>query len=193
MRELDEKENKICRELIRNPRLSDNQIAKKTGIPTMTVNRKRKKLEEENILKYFTSLDKRNTGIGIFNAKKLYIIKFKPGITRVNYIEKLEEDPYWRMFNSKFISAAYLGQKDGHLALIILLDAVSQELLDEEFNGNIVPFLKEKLGDDCIVEIITTSIDKTVRVHHNYLPAMNMKNGIIKKNWSSEYVFVDET
>ena len=193
MRELDEKEVKIIRELIRNPRASDNMIARKTDIPVMTVNRKRKALEEKNMIRYYISLDKRHPELRIFEAKGLYIIKFKIGITRKQYVETLEEDPNWRMFNSRFISSAYLGDKDGHLALIITLDAVTKDRLTEEFNGKIVPFLKEKLGSDCIKEVITASIDKTVRTHHNYLPAMNMRNGVVKKEWPNEYIFINET
>lgn len=192
MRTLDEQEVKIIRELIRNPRLSDNKIAKETDISVMTVNRKRKKLEEEKLLRYYVSIDKGEFGLHIFDAKELYIIKFKMGITRKKYMEALETDPMWRMLNSRFISLAYLGEKDGHLALMIILDAPTKSQLVEEFNGKIVPFLREKLGEDAIREVTTASLDKLVRVHHNYMPAMNMENGRIKKSWSDELIFVNE-
>ncbi|MBN2101327.1 MAG: Lrp/AsnC family transcriptional regulator [Candidatus Aenigmarchaeota archaeon] len=192
MRELDEKEVKIIRELIRDPRASDNQIAKRTNIPVMTVNRKRKKLEEEKLLRYYTSIDKGEFGLKVFGAKTLFVIKFKIGITRQTYYETLEKDPTWRMFNSHYISLAYLGEKDGHLALIIILDAKTREDLVEEFNGKIVPFLEEKLGQKCIKDIITTNLDRMVRVHHNYMPAMNMENGKIKKEWPDSLIFVNE-
>ncbi len=192
MRDIDRKEAEIARELIRNPRASDNMIARKTGIPVMTVNRKRKRMEKDGLLRYYVSLDKGTYGMRIFTAKELFIIKFKIGITRKLYLEKLEPDPTWRMFNSKFISLAYLGEKDGHLALIIVLDAVTSNQLADEFNGRIVPFLKEKLGQDCIREVITTSLNKLVRVHHNYLPYMNMESGVIKKEWQDQYIFVNE-
>ena len=58
IRTLDEQEIKIVRELIKDPRLSDNKPAKKTGIPVMTVNRKRKRLGAEKLLRYYVSLDK---------------------------------------------------------------------------------------------------------------------------------------
>lgn len=193
MRKLDEKEVKIVRELIRNPRASDNAVASRTGIPVMTVNRKRKRLEEEKLLRYYVSLDKGEFGLHIFDAKMLFIIKFKIGITRGEYLEKLEQDPTWRMFNSRFISLAWLGEKDGHLALVLVLDAVTEDQLVEEFNGRIVPFLKGKLGQNCIREVITSSLNKLVRVHHNYMPAMNMEKGIISKDWPDRYIFVNET
>ena len=92
IRELDESERKVVRELIKNPRISDNQIAKNTKVPVMSVNRKRKRLENEGLLKYFTSFDTGEFGTGTFKAKQIYIIKFKIGITRGEYIEKLEKD-----------------------------------------------------------------------------------------------------
>ena len=183
---------KIVRELIRDPRASDNQVARRTNIPVMTVNRKRKKLEEEKLLRYYTSIDKGEFGLKVFGAKTLFMIKFKIGITRQKYYETLEKDPVWRMFNCHYISLAYLGEKDGHLALVIILDAKTREDLVEEFNGKIVPFFEDKFGQKCINEIITVNLDKMVRVHHNYMPAMNMENGRIKKEWPDSLIFVNE-
>ena len=37
----------IIRALIRNPRVSDNQIGLMTGVPIRTVNRKRKNMEKQ--------------------------------------------------------------------------------------------------------------------------------------------------
>lgn len=192
MRKLDENEKKIVRELIKNSRISDNQIAKNTNIPVMTVNRKRKQLEKENLLRYFTSFDTGEFGTGKFKAKQLYIIKFKIGITRNDFIEKVEKDKRSQRFNASYISLSYLGEKDGHLALIMILDAETDSTLVDEFSGKIIPHLKEKLGEDCIREIITSKISNTLRRHHNYLPELNMENGRIKKDWPDSYIFVDE-
>jgi len=191
-RKLDEAERKIVRELIRNSRISDNQIAKRTGIPVMTVNRKRKNLEEQKLLRYYTSIDKGEFGLDIFGAKKLYIVKFNIGITRKQYLKTMETDGKWRMFNCKYISLAYLGEKDGRLSLVIVLDAKDEDHLVEEFNGKVVPFFKEKFGNDCITETITVSLNKLVRVHHNYMPYQNLENGRIKENWPDDMIFVDE-
>lgn len=190
--ELDNNERLIVRELIRNPRISDNQIAKRTNVPVMTVNRKRKRLEGMKVLRYYTSLDKGEFGMHIFGAKQLYIIKFKIGITREKYLKTMETDAKWRTFNCKYISVAYLGEKDGHLALVIVLDAKDEAHLVEEFNGKIVPYLTEKLGSDAIEDITTTSLSKLIRVHHNYLPYTNIENGKIKDSWLDDMIFVDE-
>ncbi len=192
MVELNETERKIVRELIKNARASDSQISKQTGIPVMTVNRKRKKLEEEKLIRYYTSIDKGEFGLKTFGAKELFIIQFKVGISKAEYLNKVEKDSSWRMLNSHYISFAYLGEDEGHLALIISLDAVEQNELVEEFNGKIVPYLKNKLGDDCIKRVRTFNLSKLIRVHHNYMPAFNMEKGHIKKDWPDDMIFVDE-
>jgi len=191
-RTLDAQEVKIIRELIRNPRISDNGISKKTKIPVMSVNRKRKKLEEEEILMYFTTIRKGPDGLGMFHSRKLYTIKFKIGITRYKYLQIMEKDPQWRTFNSKFISYASLGEKDGSLALIIFLDAPDESMQVEEFNGKIVPFLKQKLGPDAIDDISTATLNRLIRLHHNYLPFENMSNGRINDDWPDDLIFVNE-
>lgn len=193
MRELDQNEVKIARELIKNTRISDNQIAKKTNVPVMTVNRKRKKLEKEGLLKYFTSLDTGEHGTGMFKAKQLYIIKFKLGITRQQYLDSVEYDKKWMGFNADYISLSYLGEKDGHLALILILDAETESELVDDFNNRIIPHIKEKLGENAIIEVITTRITDTIRRHHNYLPSINMENGVMKKEWPDEWIFVDKS
>jgi len=192
MRKLEENEKKIVRELIKNARISDNQIAKNTGIPVMTVNRKRKRLEEEKLLRYYTSIDKGEFGLDIFGAKQLYIIKLKAGITRKEYLEKLELNAQWKVFSSNHISLSYIGEKDGHLAIILILDAKDEKDLVEEFNGKVVKSIKEKLGENCIKKIITVPLSKMIRVHHNYMPAFNMEKGTIKKDWPDELLFVDD-
>jgi hypothetical protein len=159
----------------------------------MSVNRKRKKLEEDKLLRYYVSIDKGEFGLKIFDAHMLYTLKFKAGITRRLYMDTLERDPQWRMFNSRFISMAALGEKDGQLALVIILDAPSESELVEEFNGKIVQYLREKFGQDCIEKIFTTTINKRLRVHHNYMPHTNMEQGHIKQDWPDELIFVDET
>ncbi len=191
-RNIDGNERKVIRELIKNPRISDNQISKNTGVPVMTVNRKRKNMEKEGILRYYTSLDTGEFGTGIFKAKQLYIIKFKTGLTRNDYIEKVEKDMNFQAFNNSYISLSYLGEKDGRLALVLILDAETESLLVDEFNGKILVSMKAKLGEDCIREIITTKISNTLRRHHNYIPIINMENGIIKKGWPDEWIFVDQ-
>ena len=189
---LDEQEKKIVRELIRNPRISDNQISKRTKIPVMSVNRKRKRLEQANILKYFTSLDSGEKGTGIYNAKQLYIIKFKIGITSETYLESLEYSSKYRGFKATYESLSYLGEKDGHLALVLVMDGRSDAKLVDEFNGKLIPYFEDVLGRDCIEEVTTAKLTHIVRRHHNYLPRFNMTQGKIKDDWLDEWIFVGD-
>lgn len=189
---LSAQEAKIVGELIKNPRISDNQIARNTKIPVMTVNRKRKALEEKDLLQYYASVKKHGDGIGIFGVRQLYIIKLQSGITRQRYIQDIEMNPSLKLFNCTFISSTYLGEKDGHLAIIVILDAVDDTKLMDEFNEKIIGTLKQKFGEDAIREVTTTRITDTVRIHHNYLPKVNMHKGIMKKDWPTELVFVDD-
>jgi len=192
MEELDENQRKIVRELIKDTRISDNKIAKNTGIPVMTVNRKRKLLEEKNLLRYYTSFDTGIYGLGKFKAKELFIIKFKLGITKDMFIDKVEMEKKMMPFFADYISSSYLGEKDGHLALIVVLAAETDRELTEEFNGKIVPFIRQKLGQDVIKEVTTVSINTSLRRHHNYLPLINMEKGKMKKDWPDDWIFVDK-
>lgn len=191
-RPLDLQEKKIVRALIRNPRFSDNQVAKHTGVPVMTVNRKRKRLEREGLLKYFTSFDTGQEGTGLFPEKQLYVITFVIGITRKDYLEKFERDKRYQGFNASYLSQSYLGEKDGHLALILVLDARTQSELVEEFNGVFVPHLRKAFGENSIQEVTSARITNTLRRHHNYIPLLNMEAGYLKKDWPEGWIFVDE-
>ena len=86
---LDETERKIVRELIRNARASDSEISKRTGIPVMTINRRRKRLEDSKLIRYYCSIDKGEFGLKIFGAKELFIVQFKIGISKKEYLEKI--------------------------------------------------------------------------------------------------------
>jgi len=190
MRTLDDQERTILRALIKNPRASDNAIAKSTGVPVMSVNRKRKKLEEEGLVTYHTRLNTRK--LGIFESQQMYILKLKAGLTKADYLAKFEEDTQVRNFSTKYISSSYLGERDGHLALIFVLNAKNESALVEEFNGKIVPYIQSKLGESAIVSIEAVPIAMQIRSMHNYLPERNMKNGVILPEWSDDLLFVDD-
>jgi len=192
MIKLDVQEEKIVKELIKNPRQSDNQVSKKTKVPVMTVNRKRKQLEQKGFLRYYTELNLGEKGTGLFISRQLYIIKFKIGITSEKYLESLEYDAKFRKFKANYINESYLGEKDGHLSLVLIIDAKSESKLVDEFNGKLVPYFIEKLGEDCIKEVVTTKLTETIRKHHNYMPHFNMDKGTLKDDWIDDWIFVDK-
>lgn len=189
MRTIDAHEEAILRELILDPRLSDNQIAKRTNIPVTTVNRKRKKMEQEGVLSYFAYVSD-NVMSDIKKARQLYIVKFKEGITMQNYLDKLKNDKTFRVDNAKYHVDSYLGEKDGHFAISMIVEAATPAELMDLFHGTIVKGLRARHGDDCIVEIFTTKIICPVRLHHNYLPLFNMKNGKISEDWHKNWIYI---
>lgn len=191
MVEFDAQEVKIVRELVRNPRISDNQLAKNARVPVMTVNRKRKKMEERGLISYYTSIKYEEEATGIFHARQLYIIKLKIGITRETYLEKIKADKELLGFSAEHIAESYVGEKDGHLALMIIMDAKTEPELIESFNGKFVTNIQKLFGEDSIKEVITTKLNIPVRLHHNYLPLINMEKGKIRENWPDEYIFVE--
>ncbi len=191
MKQLDHQEREVVRMLIRNPRASDNEVSRQTGIPLMTVNRKRKALEKEGFLRYFTSLDTGEHGTGKYTAKQVYIVRFKIGITRQQFLATIS-DASLHAFSACYISLSYLGEREGHLTYLAMIDAVTESALLDAFNEKLVPYFQKKFGMDCIEEVTTMRITNTIRRNHNYIPMLNMECGIIKKDWPDNYIFVDE-
>ena len=190
MQKFDNHEEKILKELIRNPRISDNQIAKNTRIPVTSVNRKRKQLEENGFINYYVEVVDEGPEKGQHNARQLYIIKFKEGITRQKYIDEIKKSENFRKVNPRYHSESFLGEKDGRFAIILIVEAKSEDELIEIFNGSIIPEIKKRHGSDCINDIITAKVTFPFRVHHNYIPIFNMEKGTIKKDWLSEWIFI---
>ena len=188
---LDNQEIKIIKELIKNSRISDNQISKNTKVPVMSVNRKRKILEEKGIISYYVDIKHGEGGTEDFHVKQLYIIKFKIGLTKKIFLEKIKEDKTLKRFNSEYVVESHIGEKEGHLAITTLLNAKNQSELTENFNGKIIPMLKNNFGEDCIISVDTVTISEPIREHHNYIHGVNMKKGIIDPSWPEDYIFVN--
>lgn len=189
MYNIDRHEELIIKELVRNPRLSDNELAKRTSIPVTTVNRKRKNLEKAGILSYFVHVAE-PFGKGTNKVKQLYIIKFKEGISIQTYLEKLRTSQAFKADNAKYHVDSYVGEKDGHFALVIIVEADSEAELVEIFHSRIVKGLRMRHGNDCIADIFTTKVIYPIRIHHNYLPLFNMQDGKIADAWQSEWLHI---
>ena len=190
MRKISDQEEKIIRELIRNPRVSDNQISKNTGIPVTSVNRKRKLLEESGFISYYTHVSYENPRRGQHNARQLYIVKFQEGITRQKYLREIEKSENFRKVNPRHHAESFLGEISGHFAVIMILEAENDDELVEIFNGSVIGGIKSRHGESCIKDIITAKVTFPFRIHHNYLPLFNMEKGIIKKDWLNDWIFV---
>ncbi len=188
-RNIDLQEREIVRELISCPRISDNQISRNTGIPLKTVNRKRKKLEEEGYLQFFTSLDTSQNGTGDFRSRQLYIVSFKNGITRYQFYERLKSVEV-NSIMTKHILESHLGEKDGKLTLILVIESRVEEDVLEIFNAEITPLIKSHLGEDAISDVISINLTHNLSLLHNYIPKRNTVLGLMNTQVKKDTIFV---
>lgn len=187
MKKFDKQEELIVRELIRNPRLSDNKISKRTGVPVMTVNRKRKRLEKDNVIQYMTNVRHSNHGLSTQPENQLYIIKFRPGVTQKKIFDLAGESKSDRYVMSKHIVGSYIGEVDGSVALILIVAGASSEEITEIVNSKLTHVL-----DPGLVEgVITTRLNDQLRANHNYILHTNVKEGTIDEEWRDDWIYVD--
>ncbi|MFO7711436.1 MAG: winged helix-turn-helix domain-containing protein [Candidatus Woesearchaeota archaeon] len=190
-KKLDDQEKEIVRQLIINPRNSDNQISKITAIPLKSVNRKRKKLEEEGYIQYFTYLDTSSIGTGDFSTRQEYTITFKPGMTRKRF---LENNPFARLDRnmSKHILEAHLGEKDGKLALILIIESRIESDTIEILNAEIIPKLTKHFNEQVVEDISNVRLSNMLRLLHNYTPIRNVKSKLIPDAEDQESLFITD-
>lgn len=190
MREIDDQERAIIRQLIRDPRESDNQIGELTGVNVRTVSRKRQRLEQDGILSYFTHLDLSAQGSGQFTTRHLYIIKFRIGITYLQVIRDIREEPNVRSIFTELIFESHLAEVDGKLALLLFIDGESDTNIVQTVQDKLVPNLLRNHGENSIEEVSTMRVLLPIRHMHNYLPLVNMEDGYLKKSWPDEAIYV---
>jgi len=188
--EIDQQEHFIIKELIKNPRISDNQISKNTSVPVKTVNRKRKILEKKGLLYYFTYLNNGPHGTGVFTAKQLYIITFKLGITRKQILDMIKKEQPTKI-ELKHIAECSLGERDGHAIIAMVIESRLESDIIEIFNAELVPKFKRFFGEDAVVKTEALTLNIPLKILHNYMPLTNMAHGKIKENWSEDLIFVD--
>ena len=190
MRDLDEQERLIVRQLIRDPRESDNGIGEITGVNVRTVGRKRQRLEQENVLSYYTQLDLSAQGTGQFNSRHLYIIKFRIGVTFKQLTDDIQREPFVRSMFTEIIFESHIAEIDGKLAMLLYIDGASDTDIVQTVQEKLIPSLLRNHGENSIEEISTVRLLSPVRVMRNYLPFVNMQNGYIRKDWPDEAIYV---
>lgn len=179
---LDDKEKAIIGELVKDPRASDNKISKLTNIPLKTVTRRRKYLEEKNLLYYFTYLDN-FSGTNVFTSRQQYIITFKHGITREIFIKRFGENFDLLSSSSviqKHVLESHLGEQNGCIVLVMIIESFSKDDLVEIFNAEIIKIINDAFGQNSVLR--TEVIDLTIELNllHNY-SKYSMKNGKLTK------------
>ncbi len=189
-RELDEHDKIILRALVRDPRNSDNAIGIATGVNVRTVARKRQKLEEDGVLSYFTNVELNANGTGQNLIRQHYTIKFKLGVTLARILQDIRNEPKVRSVFTESIIESHVAEMDGHLAMILIIEAESDQALVQTVHEKLIPSLRRNHGHDCIEEIRTMRILAPVRVMRNYVVPVNMKDGYLVKEWPEDAIYV---
>lgn len=190
MYKLDAQEYCIVRQLIRDPRSSDNKISRMTRIPLRTVNRKRKALEEKGMLSYFTYLHTFKDGMSHFNVRSLLTIKMRYGITRNAIISIMDSRDDLIAFNSKHIFEFHIGESDGHIVLVLIIESMQHGDIVEILNAETIPNLNKTLGKDSVVDISVIELTSMMRLLHNYMPGLNMDKGKISDTWDNKFIYI---
>ncbi|MBV9273575.1 MAG: Lrp/AsnC family transcriptional regulator [Verrucomicrobia bacterium] len=190
MRILDEQEKAIVRYLIRDPRESDNGVGERTGVNVRTVSRKRIRLEQEGVLAYFTNIDLSGDGAKQYNARHLYIIKFKVGITYNQLVDEIRQESNQQSVFTETIFESHIAEIDGKVALLLFVDGNSDLDIVQRTHEELIPGLLKNHGSDSIESISTIRLLSPVRVMRNYIPMVNMVHGFLRPDWPDEGIYV---
>jgi len=190
MRELDEQERLIIRQLIRDPRESDNGIGESTGVNVRTVGRKRQRLEEDGVLSYHTQVNLTESGTGQFTARHVYIIKFRLGVTVQQVEDDIRREPFVRSIFTEMLFESHIAEIDGNVAMLLYIDGASDMDIVQTVQEKLIPSLLRNHGEGSIIEVSTIRLLKPVRVMRNYLPFVNMQAGYIRRDWPDEAIYV---
>ena len=189
-RELDPQELKIAKALIRSPRISDNRLGEENDLPIRSVSRKRARMERDGLLRYFAEGDRSVAGTGHFQCRHLYIIKFRIGVTERQIHEEVRTEPNVVTVFTRTIYESHIAEIDGRVALVMVVEGASESDIVDRMHGEIVPSLRKNHGQDAIEEIQTIRLLRPIRMLRNYLPDVNMENGVIRSDWSNEAIYV---
>jgi DNA-binding Lrp family transcriptional regulator len=191
-KELDAQERLIVRQLVRDPRESDNGIGEATGVNVRTVGRKRHRLEQAGILSYFTNVDLTARGTGQFAARHLYIIKFRIGVTYTQVLEDIQREPFVRSSFTEIIFESHIAEIDGKLAMLLFIDGADEINIVQTVQEKLIPSLLRNHGDNSIEAVETIRVLAPVRQMRNYVLPVNMHAGYIKKDWPDEAIYVGQ-
>jgi hypothetical protein len=122
----------------------------------------------------------------------MIIIKFELGVTRSQIVQEICNEPNVANVFSELIRDSYMAEADGHIALVMVVEGESDSDVAESLQGKIIPSLKKNHGDSSIVELRTIRLLGSIRREHNYLPMVNMEDGVMRRDWPDEAIFVGQ-
>jgi hypothetical protein len=124
-----------------------------------------------------------------FSVRHLYIIKFRVGITFKQLVDEIRNEPIQNVF-TKSIYESHIAEIDGKVALLLYIDGESDVDIVQRTHEFLIPGLLKNHGSDSIEAISTIRLLAPVRVMRNYLPIVNMKNGLMQPDWPDEAIHV---
>ena len=188
--QLEEKDDKIVRELIRNPRISDNQIARNTGLPVKTVSRHRKRMEKAGLLLYMTKFNHFTRAVESDGAIQFVMVTLRRGLTKQAVYGKMDVIYHLPAFAQKHIRDSYIAERDGQVVLILLMESPKSTDIVEILNADLFPYLDQVFGTYAVHCCQTYPVAGNVSMLHNYVPAVNMQSGTISKDWPDSKIYV---
>jgi DNA-binding Lrp family transcriptional regulator len=191
MSDTDPANDKITRALIRDPRLSDNAISEQTNVPARTVTRKRKSMEAQGLLHYFTSCSL-NAGVND-TEYHIYLIRLRQGISAKSVLHRMNHEPRLATVFTKYVSESHLVEIDGMTAILLFINGSRVNRVMDIFQQEIVPELVKRHGSDCIDHLTTMRLVAPLRLHHNYLPGINLTGAKLHTDWPDEGLHVPDT
>jgi len=165
-------------------------LGEENDIPVRTVSRKRARMEQAGMLRYFAEVEMGPAGTGHFQCRHLYLIKFRIGITERQIQEEVRHEPNVVTVFTRSIYESHIAEVDGRVALVMLVEGSSDADIVDRVQGEIIPSLKKNHGEDSIEDIQTVRLLAPIRLLRNYLPAVNMQGGMMRPDWSDDAIFV---
>ncbi|MGJ3241722.1 MAG: winged helix-turn-helix domain-containing protein [Opitutales bacterium] len=190
-RRLEEQERAICRELIRCPRCTDKHLSDATGIPLRTVGRKRKRLEEAGILKFFCEVELGAQGTGQYPSRHLYILHFRVGVSLEEIRGRFIEEASRHDSNGTVYETA-LAEIDGRLAMLIYIDGHTEKEIVRRMHDNVIPSFIRNHGEGVIDYVSNMRVLESTRRLRNYVPSVNMNGNGICSGWPVEYLYTGD-
>lgn len=181
----------ILRKIIRNPKITNHQLAKQCNIPYRTICRYRTQLEHDGTIMYMAHVNHYYTEPSKKGSTDLVIVTFRKGIVRKHIMDASSHrsEEYERMA-AKYIKESHLSERDGQLLLLLIMESRKKEDIIEIINADLHRLLEQMFGTGAIAEFTTYPITHTFRREHNYIPGHNMKDGIIDPHWPDDKIFV---
>ena len=183
MADLDDQERAIARALIRNPRASDNRIGEQTGVPVRTVSRKRHRMEQRGVLSYHAAVGASTPPGATPPVRHLALIKFQTGVTQRQILEEIRSEPNVSTVFTQLIYESHIADMDGHIGLVMIVEGRDDAEVIESLHSKIIPSLRKNHGKNSILELHTIRLLAPIRLLRNYLPDLNMKDGVLKPDW----------